>query len=422
MAYVGEERFTAGMRAYFAEHAWGSTTLQDLVDAISQASGRDLEAWRAGWLETAGPDRLSLERDADRFVLVAHGPDGAGPRPQVVAVGAYRSTSQGLDRVALPAVEVQGERTPVELPDDADLYLVNDDDLTYATARPDGETRDALFARAAELPTPISRAVAVGTTWDMLTNAEARTSELVESLAAVLEAESSDAVVEPYLGMLGDAVELWAPAADRSRLAQRVTAACRTLARVPSRRRVAMRLITRLGSLEDCERIQRDEPDDIDLQWRALMRKSELATVEERELQRLLDRDPDPDAWVRGLCVRTAAPTTAAKQEFWQVAVTRRTVPVGTFGVVSSAFWRPGQDALLRPYADRYLELLPRLHEGGMIPAMVLTGRLFPLFGIGGDFLQRAEDAAAAAAPVVRRRLLARADEVRRMLAARAAG
>ena len=27
---------------------------------------------------------------------------------------------------------------------------------------------------------------------------------------------------------------------------------------------------------------------------------------------------------------------------------------------VSAAFWRPGQDALLAPYAERYLDLLPR--------------------------------------------------------------
>ena len=51
-----------GMAAYFARHAWGNTTLQDLIDALAAASGRDLDAWRTGWLETAGTDRLTLER------------------------------------------------------------------------------------------------------------------------------------------------------------------------------------------------------------------------------------------------------------------------------------------------------------------------------------------------------------------------
>ena len=56
-----------------------------------------------------------------------------------------------------------------------------------------------------------------------------------------------------------------------------------------------------------------------------------------------------------------------------------------------------------------------------MIPAMVYTRRLFPLLGIDEGYLSRAGEVAAAAAPVVRRSLVERADEVRRMLVARSA-
>jgi aminopeptidase N len=34
MVYVGEDNFRTGMTDYFARHAWGNTTLQDLVDAL----------------------------------------------------------------------------------------------------------------------------------------------------------------------------------------------------------------------------------------------------------------------------------------------------------------------------------------------------------------------------------------------------
>ena len=36
------------MTAYFARHAWGNTTLQDLIDALAAASGRDLDALARG--------------------------------------------------------------------------------------------------------------------------------------------------------------------------------------------------------------------------------------------------------------------------------------------------------------------------------------------------------------------------------------
>jgi aminopeptidase N len=42
MAYVGEEQFCIEMQAYFAQHSWGNTTLQDLMEALAASSGRDL--------------------------------------------------------------------------------------------------------------------------------------------------------------------------------------------------------------------------------------------------------------------------------------------------------------------------------------------------------------------------------------------
>ena len=141
MTYLGEEAFTRGMAAYFAQHAWANTTLQDLMDALAAASGRDLDRWRDSWLGEAGPDVLTLEHSGSAFELVATpAPGTRAPRPHVVGVGAYRRTSSGLSRVAFETVEVAGERTPVELPEGADLYLANDDDLTFARCRPDADS------------------------------------------------------------------------------------------------------------------------------------------------------------------------------------------------------------------------------------------------------------------------------------------
>ena len=78
VAYVGEEAFVQGLRAYFAEHAWGNTTLDDLVSSLEQASGRDLQPWRTAWLETGGVESgnhpLFLEALRSRLrTCLAHG-------------------------------------------------------------------------------------------------------------------------------------------------------------------------------------------------------------------------------------------------------------------------------------------------------------------------------------------------------------
>ena len=69
-AYVGEDNFTAGLRAYLARHSYGNARLADLVAAVGEAPGKDLTAWSKAWLETAGPNVLRCEFStdaADRF-------------------------------------------------------------------------------------------------------------------------------------------------------------------------------------------------------------------------------------------------------------------------------------------------------------------------------------------------------------------
>ena len=42
VAYVGLDNFLAGLRVYFDRHAWSNATLDDLLKALEEASGRDL--------------------------------------------------------------------------------------------------------------------------------------------------------------------------------------------------------------------------------------------------------------------------------------------------------------------------------------------------------------------------------------------
>ena len=44
-AWIGEDAFFAGVRRYLDRHAWGNTSLADLLAALEEESGRDLAAW-----------------------------------------------------------------------------------------------------------------------------------------------------------------------------------------------------------------------------------------------------------------------------------------------------------------------------------------------------------------------------------------
>ena len=424
MAYVGEASFVDGLRAYLVGHAWGSATLTDLMDAMAAASGRDLDRWRRRWLETLGPDRLELRRDQTAqegcFVLTATGPAGRNPGPHLLSVGAYREDHGGLRLLATVAVEVAGSATPLDLPEKADLYLVNDDDLTYGTTRPAPQGRDRLFALAGRLPTPTGRGVAAATFHDMLLAGEASTQEVLHALIRVARAERSAGLLESQLDVLAGLVEHWSPEPARYAMTRAVAALCRDLAAVPAYRRIALRALARVADEGEVDWLLRATGEDVDVHWRALARGAELGRLEENAGQWLRATDTNPDAWISALTVRAATPLPEHKASVWQALAVDKRLPLQQVRRVATAFWRAGQHDVLQPYADRYLELIPTLHLAGAAPAAEYARCLYPTHGISHRYPERADEAADAAAPVVDNAVHERGDLVRRMLRARA--
>ena len=118
VAFVGREAFLEGVRAYFAEHAFGNTSLADLLAALEPPSGRDLQAWSERWLETAGVNTLALEveTDADDLltaVAVVQSATDEHPtlRPHRIGVGAYDLVDGLLTRTGGVELDVDGPRT-----------------------------------------------------------------------------------------------------------------------------------------------------------------------------------------------------------------------------------------------------------------------------------------------------------------------
>ena len=65
VAWVGEDDFFAGLRAYFSKHAYGNTELSDLLSELETASGRDLGDWAKELLQTSCVNTLRAVFETD---------------------------------------------------------------------------------------------------------------------------------------------------------------------------------------------------------------------------------------------------------------------------------------------------------------------------------------------------------------------
>ncbi|MTE24427.1 aminopeptidase N [Microbacterium sp. ZXX196] len=161
VAYVGEEAFFAAAHAYFADHAYGNTTLADLLAALERASGRDMGAWADAWLKTTGVSTIRVEREGEDAWLAVE-----DPRPHRLRVGTYVWDADRLVAGEAIDVDTDAARAAIEL-GPAALVLPNAGDLTYAKVRLDGPSIQAAERGLSTIEDSLAR----GLVWSALWNA-----------------------------------------------------------------------------------------------------------------------------------------------------------------------------------------------------------------------------------------------------------
>lgn len=205
VAFVGEDAFFEGARRYFAAHAFGNTTLDDLLTQLSAVSGRDMRDWSAGWLETAGMSTLWLEdagEDAseDSRILVQ-----TDPRPHRLRIGLYDWEGESLVRRDQIALDIAEERTRVAFAG-APLVLLNDDDLTYAKARLDEGSLATVEASLSAVEDPLARALVWSSLWNATRDGELEPTRYLSIVRAHAPRESNIGLLAGVLGNAAFAV------------------------------------------------------------------------------------------------------------------------------------------------------------------------------------------------------------------------
>ncbi|MCI2264288.1 aminopeptidase N [Sediminivirga luteola] len=196
VAWVGLENFLAGVRRYFARHAWGNTELRDLLAELEAASGRDLGDWPARWLQTAGVNTLRLDYTVDeagriRNARVLQSAPESHPtlRQHRIGIGCYVEDDGALVLSHRTELDIDGAQTPVpglEGVPAAALVLLNDGDLAYAKIRLDPESLRACEDGLDRLHDPLAQALVRGALWDMARDAELPASRFLDLALAGL--------------------------------------------------------------------------------------------------------------------------------------------------------------------------------------------------------------------------------------------
>jgi puromycin-sensitive aminopeptidase len=225
--YLGPKAFRAGVRAYIRKHREGNAVAADLWNALSKASGENVEPIVRAWIEQPGFPRLSLRRlkRGNRTLLElrqqrfharpsrAAKPTKAArwPIPVVVRVGGARAASSRLQRHLLTRA-----REEIELADGARFVYGNAEEGGFFRPLHAAEELSELVLALPRLA-PIERMGLVSHQWAHVRAGFAPIESLLEVVAA-LGAETDPDVLQTLRAPLGFLADQIAPAAGAATL------------------------------------------------------------------------------------------------------------------------------------------------------------------------------------------------------------
>jgi len=425
MATIGADEFFAGVRAYLDRHAFGSTAFADLLRELEAASGRDLQQWARQWLQTTGVSTLRVTGG------VVH---SDGHRPHRIGVGLYDRV--GADLVLRERVELDvATSAPLPASTDpatADLVLPNDGDLTFAKVRLDPASLATALGGVRRLRDPLASALVWASLWDTCRDAELGAAAYVRAVLDNVDGEPDPAVVAALLEQARTAATLYSADPTLLQALARASAEAAWAASAGSDLQLTrVRAMAQAAGPEQSARLAallegRDVPAglvvDTDLRWTLVRALAALGELDEPAIDAELAGDDTAQGRRSALTARAARPDAAAKERAWQAAVHDLALSNHEAHALAGGFWQHGQEALLRPYVERYVADLPGLWAR-RTPEVVsrLTERLFPSTLVEPDVLVATAPLLADHHPAGLRRLVAeQRDDLRRAIAARA--
>jgi aminopeptidase N len=454
VAYVGMEEFFRGVQAYFKRHAYGNTRLTDLLGALEETSGRDLKSWSKAWLETAGINILRPEITTDDSgVITAFAvrqeapalPAGATgepvPRPHRIAIGSYELQDGKLVRTARTELDVEGELT--EVPELAGgrrpaVFLLNDDDLSYAKVRLDADSLATVTRHLGDFEASLPRALCWASAWDMTRDGELAARDYLDLVLSGIAKESDIGVVQSLHRQVKLAVDLYAAPQWRQTGLVKWTEAA--LERLPTAEpgsdhqlawvrafaataRTGVQLDLLSGLLDGSETIE-GLAVDTELRWTLLERLAATGRAGEKAIAAELERDATSAGERHAATARAARPTAEAKAEAWASVVESDKLPNAVQEAVIGGFVQTDQRELLAPYTAKYFDAVKgvwetRSHE---MAQQIVTG-LYPTLQVSQETVDATDAwlATSQPSPALRRLVVEARAGIERALRAQAA-
>jgi len=217
---AGEDGFRRGLHLFLTNHAYANATWQDLLRAVAEASGVDLEAFGRNYMLRAGMPRIdtrlrlgngriaALELTQRPVRSLVGDPGGNWPMKVHVRLGYHDREDVVLDaHFDGPVARVAGARG---LPA-PDYVWSNDGDYGYGLFLPDDATVRWIIGHVTNVRDPLLRALLWNALWDVVRDLRLSATVYIATVLRCLPAERDEQISRTILSRAATALDVYLP-------------------------------------------------------------------------------------------------------------------------------------------------------------------------------------------------------------------
>ncbi|MEI8066900.1 MAG: aminopeptidase N [Actinomycetes bacterium] len=403
-AYVGRDNFIAAIQAYFAKHAWGNTSLNDLLVELEAASGQSLTEWAATWLQTSGVNTLRPALVISNGVyssvkVLQEAPsipaNSQELRPHRLGIGLYdlengslqlrKRVEQVISGSSTEILGLAGEKV-------ADLLLINDGDLAFAKIRFDEDSISTLKNHLAGIEDPLAKVLCWSAAWSMVRDAELSASDWIKMTLDALLVERDMDVIFIIVSQLAMAIENYAHPSHRQQLRTQVADAMeKALDQSPAGSDLQLQFAKSFASFADSS-TQQDRIRsilqgslvglelDANLRWALVNALVEQGLATRQDVDAELEQDKTLDGQLNHAECLAAFPSSEAKGAAW-AQLLGDDLSISFRAANLRGFQRAAHRELLTEYVDKFFDcLLTYWNEKSYEVANQFVTAAFPKF------------------------------------------
>jgi aminopeptidase N len=211
---LGDKIFQKGIHNYLKDNAYKNAVLDDFINSLAKASGKDLSQWQQKWLYQAGVNTIEAKYQCKQgkissFELLQTA-DESQPtlREQKVQIALFTAIRPGFTLTNKTSVIYQGKSTKVEAligTNCPDLVYPNYQDWAFVKVNLDKRSFDTTKQYLAQIQDPLLRSMLWQSLWDSVRDGKLPLNEYLTVALANAPLEQDYTALGQVLGQMSSA-------------------------------------------------------------------------------------------------------------------------------------------------------------------------------------------------------------------------